>query len=302
MPEKKIAITTTSFAKFDTKPIDLLKEKGYAIVTNTYKREIKGNEIIEICKGCIGIVAGTEKYEREILTELKGLKVISRCGVGMDNVDIATANSLGMQVVNTPLGPTLAVAELTVGLILGLLRKINRMDSDIRKGKWEKLMGNLLNKKKVGILGFGRIGQKTAELLKVFGVDLAYFDIEDKNSLNAKKMEFDDILGWADIIVLHLSASKGKVLIGIDEIAKLKKGSIFINVSRGGVAAEEPLLEALKNGQIAGAALDVFEKEPYAGPFIELDNVILTPHIGSYAKEARIEMETQAVINLLEKL
>ncbi|MBF0473615.1 MAG: phosphoglycerate dehydrogenase [Nitrospirae bacterium] len=301
MSVNKIAITTTSFAKFDSKPIDLLKEKGFEIITNPYKREIKGNEIIEICKGCIGIVAGTEKYEREILNQLTGLKVISRCGVGMDNVDIVTANGLGITVVNTPFGPTLAVSELTVGLILNLLRKINQMDRDIRAGKWEKLMGNLLNKKKVGIIGFGRIGQKTAELLNVFGVEIGYYDIEDKKT-TAKKMELNALLGWADIIVLHLSASKGKVLIGKEEIDMLKSGSIFINVSRGGVASEQPLFEALKNGKIGGAALDVYEKEPYIGRFTELDNVILTPHIGSYAKEARIEMETQSVLNLLERL
>jgi D-3-phosphoglycerate dehydrogenase len=301
MSYKKIAITTSSFAKFDSKPINLLKENGFEIITNTLSREIKGNEIIEICSGCIGIVAGTEKYERDILFRLSGLKVISRCGVGMDNIDKTSANALGIEVVNTPFGPTLAVAELTVGLILNLLRKINQMDRDIRKGKWEKLMGNLLNKKKVGIIGLGRIGQKTAQLLNVFGVELGYYDIVEIET-TAKRMGFNEILGWADIVVIHLSASKGEALIGKNEIDMLKYGSILINVSRGGVVSEQPLYEALKNCHIAGAALDVFEKEPYIGLFTQLDNVILTPHIGSYAKEARIEMETQSVINLLEKL
>lgn len=301
--EKKIAIGTTSFGQFDTKPLDLIRESGFKVVSNTLGRVVKGQEIKELCRGCIGIVAGTERYDKDVLTGLTGLRVISRCGAGMDNVDIAAAKALGIEVVNTPYGPTTSVAELTIGLILGLLRKINRMDRDIRKGKWEKLMGSLLNKKKVGIIGFGRIGQKTAELLAPFQVELGYYDIEDKDTpLNAKRMEFKDILGWADIIVLHLSFSMGKAIIGSNEINMLKKGSFIINVSRGGVIAEQPLFEALKDGRIAGAALDVFDEEPYKGALIKLDNVILTPHIGSYAVEARIEMETQSVLNLLEKL
>lgn len=302
---KKIAITTSSFAKHDTKPLDLLKTEGFETVKNMSGRKLEKKEILEFCNDSIGIIAGTEIYDSDVLKGLGKVKAISRCGVGMENIDIDFANSLGIKILNTPDAPTLSVAELTMGLILNLLRKVNQMDTGIRGNKWEKLMGNLLFGKKIGIIGFGRIGRKVGELVSGFGTELAYCDTETKMppAFNCSKKDLEAILGWADIITLHLSAAKVKgPIIGSKEIDLMKKGSWFINVSRGGVVDEEALYRALKNNYLSGAALDVFEKEPYKGLLKELDNVILTPHIGSYAKEARIKMEVEAVENLIKNL
>jgi D-3-phosphoglycerate dehydrogenase len=204
-------------------------------------------------------------------------------------------------VYNTPGGPTLAVAELTVGLVLNLLRRVGEMDAAVRRGQWEKLMGNLLCGKRVGVIGFGRIGQKVAELLSAFGVELAYCDLEEKScAVRCSPKGLGDLLGWADIVTLHVSPPAScSPVIGEREIGAMKKGAWLVNVSRGGLVDEGALYRALSGGRLAGAALDVFGEEPYRGPLKELKNVILTPHVGSYALEARTRMEEEAVDNLL---
>lgn len=298
---KIVTITTTSFGKYDEKPIVLLKNKGFEVVLNPYERKLKESEIVELCEGSTGIVAGTETLDAGILKKLPNLKAVSRCGTGLDNVDLEAAERLGIKVFNTPDAPTLAVAELTVGLMLDLLRKVSHMDRKLREDQWQKRMGNLLCGKKVGIKGFGRIGKKVALLLKPFGCEIVYADpIVEDGTLGFRRLSLEDLLSWADIISIHVSVSER--LIGEKEFQLMKKGAWLVNTSRGGVVDESILYEYLKNGYLSGAALDVFEEEPYNGPLKELDNVILTPHIGSYAKEARVEMEMQAVVNLLKGL
>lgn len=302
---QKITITTTSFAKFDNQPQQLLENSGFDVVLNPHGRRLTADEVVELAADVVGIIAGTETLDKSVLEKLPLLKVISRCGVGMDNVDLEAAEKLNIKVFNTPFGPTLAVAELTVGLILDLLRKTTLMDREMRAGIWKKCMGNLLCDKRVGIIGFGRIGQKTGELLRTFGCEIGYYDsvmIVGFKDLRIKRIELDELLRESDIVTIHVSGKYEKPLLGAKELEMMKKGTWLVNAARGGVVDEKALLSVLKDGRLAGAALDVFEKEPYNGPFKELDNVILTPHIGSYAKEARVEMEMQAAKNLIEGL
>jgi D-3-phosphoglycerate dehydrogenase len=300
----RVTITTTSFGKYDSSSLDRLKEERIAYRLNPYGRKLTREEIVELAKGADGIIAGTEVLDDWVLRRLPELKVISRCGVGMDNIDLEVAERLDTRVFNTPYGPTLAVAELTVGLILDLLRKVTLMDRDLREGIWQKQMGSLLHGKKIGIIGFGRIGQKVAELLLPFRLEIAYCDVCDVScKLACTAKDLSELLGWADIISLHLSCpEENEPIIGRREIQQMKRGSWLINVARGGVVDEEALYEGLSRGHLSGAALDVFQDEPYNGPFITLNNVVLTPHIGSYAKEARAEMERQAVENLIAGL
>jgi D-3-phosphoglycerate dehydrogenase / 2-oxoglutarate reductase len=300
----KIAITTSSFGKYDSSPLDRLKEANIQYVINPLGKKLSKKEIIQLAKDVDCIIAGTELLNKQVLNNLPKLKIISRCGVGTDNVDHVTAENLGIKVFNTPYGPTLAVAELTVGLILDLLRKVTQMDRELRTGVWKKWMGNLLHDKKIGMVGFGRIGQKVAKLLLAFGVEIGYCDISKVCcNLPCTCKELKDLLAWADIISLHLSSSRENELIfSENEIQQMKKGAWFVNVARGALVDEEALFKALKEGHLSGAALDVFEKEPYSGPLSTLENVILTPHIGSYALEARVFMEKQAVENLITGL
>jgi D-3-phosphoglycerate dehydrogenase len=297
----KVAITTTTFGEYDKEPLNLLNKNGFQVILNPCQRKLRKDEVFELCKGAIGIIAGTETLDDDIMNSLTNLKVISRCGAGINNVSLVEADRIGIKIYNTPDAPTTAVAELTVGLIINLLRKVSRMDKELKMGQWKKRMGNLLCGKKVGIKGMGRIGTKVVELLKPFGCEIAYADpfVED-GLLGLQRLSLKDMLCWADIVTVHVGV--GEKLIGKKEFQCMKKGASIINTSRGGVVDESALYENLKNGRLSGAAIDVFEQEPYTGPLKELENVILTPHIGSYAKEARVEMEKQAVENLLKGL
>jgi D-3-phosphoglycerate dehydrogenase len=303
---RKITITTTSFGEYDKSVFDFLDKNIFEIGLNPYGRKLKREEIIDLCKDSIGIIAGTEKIDAEVMSSLPELRVISRCGTGMDNVDLAAAKGKSIKVFNTPDAPTLAVAELTIGLMLDMLRKITITDKEIRNGVWHKHMGNLINGKSIGIVGFGRIGKKVAELLIPFGCVVSYYDLitgasETKiRGCRIDRFEMDSLLRVSDIVSIHVSSQNQ--LLGRNEIGKMKKGAWLVNVSRGGVVNEEALYEALKNDHLSGAALDVFMDEPYEGPLKELNNVLMTAHIGSYAKESRIEMERQSVVNLLKGL
>lgn len=298
----KIAITTSSFAQYSKEPLDLLNKAGIEYILNPFGRQLTEDETINLLKGCIGVAAGTEPLTARVIDSLPDLKVISRCGTGIDNVDLKAASSRGIAVCNTPDGPTLAVAELTLAYALSLLRKIPQMDREIRAGIWKKRMGNTLKGKKLGIIGFGRIGKAVASVFAPLDVDVAFNDPVIESDIY-KKMTVSELLPWADIISLHCSKSGGECsLFTIEQLRSMKQGAWFINASRGGLVEEAALYDLLRSGHLAGSAVDVFEREPYDGPLKELENVILTPHIGSYAKESRIQMEIDTVINLIESL
>lgn len=298
----KIAITTSSFGQFDKYPLDLCKEANIECVLNPYGRTLNTDEAIELYKGCIGVVAGTEKITSEVIESCKDLKVISRCGVGMDSVDISCAKENGIAVLCTPNAPTQATAEQALTLMLGLLRHTSLMNADMRKGVWKKRMGNLLHKKKVGIIGYGRIGKTLAKLLSGFECELACYDPYLEHT-DIPQLSLKDLLGWANIISLHCAKEKNAPpLINAETLSYMQEGSWLINAARGELVDDIALCEALKSGHLAGAALDVFKDEPYSGPLLELENALLTPHASSYAKEARIDMETQAMLNLLTEL
>lgn len=297
----KVLISTSTFAEFDKTALDPLMEAGLSCILNPHRRTLKPEEIVELGKDVIGVIAGTERLDGDILSRLPALKVISRCGAGVDNVDLKAAQKKGIKVYSTPDAPTEAVAELTVGLILNLLRKVNLMGGRMKDGVWNKLMGNLLQGKTVGLVGFGRIGQRVAELLRPFGCDVVYADpVVEKTLHGAKRAPLEALLADADIVSMH--ASTGSRILGAKEIRIMKEGAWIVNTSRGGVVDEKALYDALKADRLSGAALDVFEEEPYSGAIAGLENVVLTPHVGSYAREARITMESEAVKNLLKGL
>ncbi len=297
----KVAITTSSFAKFSSEPLDLLRNRGIDFVFNETGRAITEDEAIALLQGCDGVAAGTEPLTRRVMDALPNLRVISRCGTGMDSVDQAAAKEKGIIVRNTPDAPTQAVAELTLGFALDLLRLAPRMDREIRDGVWKKRMGNLVQGKKVGIVGFGRIGRSVARLFEVFGAEVAYCDPMSRDETR-KSMSLEELLAFADIVTLHCPKVAGGPLLNASKLKLMKKGSWLINAARGGLVDEDALYDLLASGHLAGAALDTFNKEPYDGPLSRLENVILTPHIGSYAMESRIKMEVDTIKNLIEAL
>ncbi|SHN53910.1 phosphoglycerate dehydrogenase [Desulfovibrio litoralis] len=297
----QVGITTSSFAQYDNKPLELLKNNNLKIVLNPHGRELSEDEAIELLKDCVGVAAGTEPLNARVLEALPKLKVISRCGVGMDSVDIKKAEQLGIVVKSTPDAPTRAVVELTLGLALDLFRQVSFMDRELRAGVWKKRMGSLLEGKKLGIIGYGRIGRAVGAAFKPLGVEVAFYDPFVKDDSSYK--ELNALLAWSDIITLHCSKGKSGVpVLGVNEFKHIKTGAYIINCARGGLIDEVELCKQLKDGKISGAALDVYSSEPYKGPLTELNNVILLPHVGSYAKETRINMENQTINNLISGL
>lgn len=302
----KILITPTSFGDCSYEPLEILKEH-FEVEFNPYKRKLTEEEVIDLAKDSDAILAGLEPLNKRVIDSLPKLKCISRVGSGMDNVDIEYAEKKGIKVRSTPLGPSRAVAELAVALTFSLLRKIPLADKNIRKGKWKKEFGNLILNKVVGIIGLGKIGKISAGLFRNIGNEVIGCDIypdEDwavKNSI--KLMNKNELLEKSDIVILHVPLTgEGGYLIGINELNMMKKNALLINVSRGKIVNENELYNVLSNNKIGGAAVDVFENEPYKGNLTELDNIILTPHLGSYAIESRIQMEIDSVRNLIDSL
>lgn len=303
----KILTSPSSFGQVGKEPVDLLTQSGYEVIDNPYGRKLTEDEVIELAKDCIGIVAGVEPLTARVIDALPNLKCISRVGVGMDSVDLKYAAQKGIIVTNTPDGPTRAVAELTLGMTLSLLRRIPQADAALKNKQWKKQVGNLIQDKVVGVIGLGRIGRMVAGLFKgignpVIGYD-PYADVAWGDQAGVKLVDFTTLLQTADIITLHVPGNEDKSpVIGAEELKLLKNSSFLINISRGGIVDEDALYQVLKDNKIAGAAIDVFNQEPYSGPLCDLDNVVLTPHLGSYAEEGKLQMEIDAVKNIIEAL
>lgn len=302
---KKVLTSPSSMGQCGSEPFDLLRENGFEVINNPYGRKLTEDEVIELAQDCDGIVAGVEPLTPRVMDALPGLKCISRVGVGMDNVDLEYAKQKGIIVVNTPDGPTRGVAELTLAMTLSLLRRIPQADAALHQRKWKKQIGNLFLDKKVGIIGLGRIGKSVAELFRglknpVIGYDPYANEVWAKEN-GVELASFEEVLKQADILTLHVPGNKDKSpVIGAAELAMMKDGAFLINIARGGVVDEAALYDALKNSKLAGAAIDVYTKEPYDGPLCDLDNIIMTPHLGSYAKEGKLQMEIDACRNFIE--
>jgi D-3-phosphoglycerate dehydrogenase len=302
---KQIFIALSSFAQDADGPLKLLKHSGHGFTANTSGRRVTKEEVIAQAKDADAIIAGIEPYDAEVLASLPRLKCISRCGVGVDNIDLKQAKARGIVVLNTPDAVVQPVAELTLAMILDLLRQVTAYTELMRQKKWQRLTGAQLAGKKVGIIGLGRIGRRVAGLLQKLDVKVCGYDIAPDLSWardnGVELLGLHDLLNQSDIVTLHLTAvDENPFCLGHKEFQHMKKGAFLINVARGSLVNEEALVSALKEGHLAGAALDVYVNEPYTGPLCGLANVILTPHVGTFTKESRLDMETQAVQNLLQ--
>jgi len=245
------------------------------------------------------IVRSRTKVTREVIERGKRLKIIGRAGVGVDNIDVQAAAERGIIVVNAPGGNTVSAAEHTIGLLLAVARKIPQADRSVKEGRWErkKFMGVELRGKTVGIIGLGRVGYEVARRLRAFEVNILAYDPyvseERARSVGAKLVSLEDVLKRSDIITIHVPKTKEtENMISYREFEMMKDGVIIVNTARGGIVNEKALYEAIVRGKVAGAALDVYEKEPPDpdNPLLKLENVVTTPHIGASTKEAQISV------------
>ena len=279
--------------KMSNKVEDVLKSKSidYDIKTGLEPNELKS--IIDDYDGIL--IRSATKLTSDILENCSNLKVIGRAGVGVDNVDIEVATKNKILVMNTPLGNLEATAELTVGLMFSLYRHIHLANSSTHEGKWEKskFMGTELKGKTLGIVGFGNIGQRVAEICNVIGMRIltnsnsASDDI--LNNLNAKKVSTEELLSSSDVLSLHTKLNdQTSNMLNKETIATMKNSSVIINCARGGLINESDLKDALNNDVIAGAAIDVYENEPATdNVMFGTKNLLLTPHLGASSKEAQ---------------
>jgi D-3-phosphoglycerate dehydrogenase len=252
------------------------------------------------------IIRSRTKIDRAVLDKAVHLKLVARPGTGLDNVDTEYAKSKGVTVVNSPESLVEGVAEHVVLLMLALSRKLPTADQSTRAGKWEKnsLMGKELKGKVLGIVGLGRIGKRIAEIARTLGMSVLFYDVitippDVVAGLGAKVVSLDEVFGTSDFITLHVPMTPQTAhMVNAARLAQMKKTAFLVNTSRGGVIDEAALADALAQGRIAGAALDVFEKEPPSGPILSAPNAILTPHIGGQTEEA----QTNAIVVIGEKV
>jgi len=272
----------------------VLKENGLKI---TYEPQITPDQIKErIGEFNIIILRSRTKLTKELIEKADNCKIIARVGVGLDNIDEDAAKAKNIRVINAVEGAMTAVAELVLGLMFALARQIPRGDSGIRNGEWLKkeLKGTELKGKYLGLIGCGNIGKRLGRLAKglnmnIIGYDVIPIDEEFSKDVGLMKTDLDTLLQSSDYISLHVPLlDSTHHMIDAKKLSLMKKTACIINTSRGGVIDENALYEAIKNGNLGGAALDVFEKEPAVGnKLATLDNVILTPHIGAQTKEAQ---------------
>jgi D-3-phosphoglycerate dehydrogenase len=263
----------------------------------SYEPEITPEQILEKISGFnIIIVRSRTTITKEMIEKADNCKIIARVGVGLDNVDQEAAKAKDIRVINAVEGAMNAVAELVLGFMLSLARQTARGDRAIRDGKWLKkeLKGTELRGKYLGIIGLGNIGKRLGRLaralnMNIIGYDVMPIDEEFVKEVGLMKADLNTLLQSSDYISIHVPLLDSTYhLLDAQKMSTMKKTAKIINTSRGGVVDEDALYEAIKNGTLGGAALDVFEKEPATGnKLAELDNVILTPHIGAQTKEAQ---------------
>jgi D-3-phosphoglycerate dehydrogenase len=274
-------------------------------VKNSHGRKLTEEETIALLgNDTVGMIAGIEPLTERVFASANNLKVVSRCGSGLDSVDLAAAKRHGVSVFNTPEAPAQAVAELTMGLILGALRQICQIDRLLRAGEWPRTQGGLLAAQTVGIVGLGRVGRRVAGLCQAFGAHvIAHDSYVEQSSPGVKLTTLPALLADADIVSLHLTYdAQTHHLLNEETFSRMKPGAVVINTARGGLIDEAALAEALNAGRLGAAALDVFEQEPYHGPLLQCDRAILTSHVGSLARESRQRMEVEAAENLRQGL
>lgn len=292
--------------KLDEEALRALAKKSDVVA-----EEVSPEKLLRVIQEYDGLVVRSRtKVTAEVLERAERLKVISRAGVGVDNIDIPAATKKGVMVVNAPAGSTQSVAELTVALMLALARRIPAADGSLKGGRWEKsrLQGVELCGKTLGLVGCGRIGSKVADICLGLGMSVLAFDPYLREDTAAEKSirltSLDEVLEESDFVSIHAALTdETRHMIGKAAFQKMKRTAYLVNCARGPIVDEQSLVEALKEGQIAGAGLDVFEKEPPLGsPLLELENVVLTPHIGASTQEGQRRTGLLAVEQLFKGL
>ncbi len=296
-------------APIHEKALELLRKNDFDVIYEEYPDEEKLPRLVGDVDAII--VRSKPKVSRKVIEAAPKLKVIARAGVGLDNVDLKAAEERGIKVVNSPAASSRSVAELVIGMIFNVARKIAFADRKMREGVWAKkqCMGIELEGKTLGIIGFGRIGYQIGKIVKALNMNVVLYDPypneERAREIGARFIDLDELLRKSDVVTLHVPLLDSTYhLINEEKLKLMKRSAILINASRGPVVDTEALIKALREGWIAGAGLDVYEEEPLpkGHPLTRLDNVVLTPHIGASTVEAQMRAGIQVAEKIVELL
>jgi D-3-phosphoglycerate dehydrogenase len=305
----KVLVTPTSYGVNEPALRTQLEAAVGEVVYNTSGRPLSSTVLVELIPGVDGYIAGLDAIDRKALSVADSLRVIARYGVGVDAVDLQVAKEKGIVVTNTPGANSGSVAELTVGLMICLLREISSAAQATRSGEWPRMSGLSLEGKVVALVGFGAIGRQVAQRLNGFSCRVVAFDpITDEEQAAASGVELlalEELIRIADLLSLHCPLTEQtRALVDVDFLEKMKPGSYLINTARGELIDEEALYAALQSGKLSGAALDVFSKQPPGAdnPLLGLPQVLATPHMGAHTDGATNAMGWAALNDCLAVL
>lgn len=296
----KALITTVPFAEKNRLPLEQLESAGIEYLINPLSRRLKEEELAEMAVDFDVLIAGTEPITERVMSQAKRLKLISRVGIGLDSVDLLAAEKRGIKVSYTPDAPAPAVAELTIALMLSLLRCVHVSNLQLHGGHWQRHFGRRIAEVTLGIIGTGRIGARVLRRIPAFGTPRVLVnDINPNHKLVPElKLEWvakEDIYRNADVISVHVPLTMHtKDMIRREQMLMMKPDALLINASRGGIVNERDLAEVMRSGHLGGAAIDVFEQEPYAGELAKIERCLLTAHMGSMSVDCRTRMEIEA--------
>ena len=303
---KKILITPRSLTKDGDSALELLSRQGFELVFSTPGKLPPTAELIRLLPGCTGWLAGVEPIPADVLEAAADLKIISRNGTGVDNIDLQAARRLGIEIMRAEGANASGVAELTLGVILSLIRSIPFSDARMKRGSWERRKGLELQGRTLGLIGCGKIGQRVSQLALAFGMRVQAYDaFPDQRFAPGPGFRFttlEEVLAGSDIISFHCPEQPGgRAILDRERLGRLKPGVFLVNTARASLIDETAVLEGLRKGRVAGLALDVYDREPPAAtPLLSDERVIATPHIGGFTTESVSRATLAAVENLME--
>jgi D-3-phosphoglycerate dehydrogenase len=304
----RIVVTPVALCQNENLLVNTLRQQGYEVVLHPSMTPPSPAELSQYVRGAVGMVAGMEPVPAEVLDGADRLRVISRFGVGYDNIDVAAATRRGILVTYIPDAMGDAVADLAMGLILALARRIPELDASMKAGEWRRMLGADVSRKSLGIIGTGRIGMAVARRAAGFRMRLLGYDPAANplfvEELGGEYVSLEALLGQSDFITLHLPLlPETRGLIGAPQLAQMRRTAFLINCARGALVDEAAVYAALAEGRLAGFATDVYSKEPpEPHPLYTLPNVIALPHIASYTPATAARMSQAALENLLAGL
>ena len=296
----KVLITTVPFGDKNRLPLEMLEEANIEYLINPLKTKLNENQLIDLVSDFDVIIAGTEPITSRVMDHATNLKMISRVGIGLDSVDLQAAKERGIEVSHTADAPAPAVAEFTLGLMLSLLRSVHVSNTRMHDGHWERFFGRRLAEVTIGIIGVGRIGSRVLNRTKGFGspkilVNDVMLNLKLDREFKLEWTSKERIYAESDVISLHVPLTNHtNNMIRKKQLLSMKSDAIIINSARGGIINEQDLYEVMQSGHLSGAAIDVFEQEPYNGPLKEIQRCLLTAHMGSMSIDCRVRMEIEA--------